>query len=161
MSSKDKAPPAGDKTITVNRKAYHDYHIVKTYEAGIQLTGTEIKSIRLGRVNLRDAYVLPENGEMLLVGAHIAHYPPAGRWNHDPTRKRRLLLTRREIRQLVEALRKGEGMTIVPLRLYINSRGLAKLEIALAKGKRRYDKREELARKEAERRMRQALLRRA
>jgi len=157
MSSKDKAPPAGDKTITVNRKAYHDYHIVKTYEAGIQLTGTEIKSIRLGRVNLRDAYVRPENGEMWLVGAHIAHYPPAGRWNHDPTRKRRLLLTRREIRQLVEALRKGEGMTIVPLRLYINSRGLAKLEIALAKGKRKYDKREAIKRKDIERELQREL----
>ena len=159
MSSK--APPPGEKTITVNRKAYHDYQILETYEAGIQLTGTEIKSIRLGRVNLRDAYVRPENGEMWLVGAHIARYPAAGPWNHDPTRRRRLLLTRRQIRRLVESLRKGEGMTIVPLRLYINPRGLAKLEIALAKGKRKYDKREDLARREAERRMRQALMRRA
>jgi SsrA-binding protein len=158
MSSK--APQRAEKTITVNRKAYHDYQVVRTYEAGIQLTGSEIKSVRLARVNLRDAYVRPEQGEMWLVGAHIAHYPPAGRWNHDPTRKRRLLLTRREIRQLMEALRKGEGMTIVPLRLYINARGLAKLEIALVRGKRKYDKRADLAQREAQRRIRQALLRR-
>jgi SsrA-binding protein len=158
MSSK--APQRAEKTITVNRKAYHDYQVVRTYEAGIQLTGSEIKSVRLARVNLRDAYVRPEQGEMWLVGAHISHYPPAGRWNHDPTRKRRLLLTRREIRQLMEALRKGEGMTIVPLRLYINARGLAKLEIALVRGKRKYDKRADLAQREAQRRIRQALLRR-
>ncbi len=148
-----------EKTITVNRKAYHDYHILKSYEAGIQLTGTEIKSLRDGRISIREAYVRPEEGEMWLVGAHIAHYPPAGRWNHDPTRKRRLLLHAKEIRELTEAVR-AQGMTIVPLRVYLKN-GLAKVEIALARGKRKYDKREALARREAERRMRQATMRRA
>jgi SsrA-binding protein len=126
-------------------------------EAGIELKGTEVKSIRDGRVNIRDAYVRPEGGEMWLVGAHIAHYPPAGRFQHDPYRKRRLLLHRRQIRELVQALR-GEGMTIVPLRIYFRG-GRAKVEIALAKGKRQYDKRAALARREAERRMREALRR--
>ncbi|GBD14301.1 SsrA-binding protein [bacterium HR25] len=148
-----------EKTITVNRKAYHDYHILKSYEAGIQLTGTEIKSLRDGRISIREAYVRPEEGEMWLVGAHIAHYPPAGRWNHEPTRKRRLLLHAKEIRELTEAVR-AQGMTIVPLRVYLKN-GLAKVEIALARGKRKYDKREALARREAERRMRQATMRRA
>ncbi|MDT7943037.1 MAG: SsrA-binding protein SmpB [Dehalococcoidia bacterium] len=150
-------PEKEEKTITFNRKALHDYHILKTMEAGIELKGTEVKSIRDGRVNIRDAYVRPEGGEMWLVGAHIAHYPPAGRFQHDPYRKRRLLLHRRQIRELVQALR-GEGMTIVPLRIYFRG-GRAKVEIALAKGKRQYDKRAALARREAERRMREALRR--
>jgi SsrA-binding protein len=150
-------PEKEEKTITFNRKALHDYHILKTMEAGIELKGTEVKSIRDGRVNIRDAYVRPEGGEMWLVGAHIAHYPPAGRFQHDPYRKRRLLLHRRQIRDLVQALR-GEGMTIVPLRIYFRG-GRAKVEIALAKGKRQYDKRAALARREAERRMREALRR--
>ncbi len=145
------------RTITFNRKALHDYHILKTLEAGIELLGTEVKSIREGRVNIRDAYIRPENGEMWLVGAHIAHYPPAGRFQHDPYRKRRLLLHRYEIRQLIQALR-GPGMTIVPLRLYFRG-GRAKLEIALVQGKRKYDKREAIARREAERQMRRALRR--
>jgi len=150
-------PEKEEKTITFNRKALHDYHILKTMEAGIELKGTEVKSIRDGRVNIRDAYVRPEGGEMWLVGAHIAHYPPAGRFQHDPYRKRRLLLHRRQIRELAQALR-GEGMTIVPLRIYFRG-GRAKVEIALAKGKRQYDKRAALARREAERRMREALRR--
>ncbi len=150
-------PEKEERTVTFNRKALHDYHILKTIEAGIELKGTEVKSIRDGRVNIRDAYVRPEGGEMWLVGAHIAHYPPAGRFQHDPYRKRRLLLHRRQIRELAQALR-GQGMTIVPLRLYFRG-GKAKVEIALAQGKRQYDKRAALARREAEGRMREALRR--
>ncbi len=146
-----------ERTVTFNRKALHDYHILRTLEAGIELRGTEVKSLREGRVNIRDAYVRPEGGEMWLVGAHIAHYPPAGRFQHDPYRKRRLLLHRKQIRELSQALR-GEGMTLVPLRIYFRD-GRAKVEIALAQGKRKYDKRADLARREAERRMRQALRR--
>ena len=147
-----------EKTITLNRKAQHDYHILHTLEAGLALLGTEIKSIREGRVSIREAYVRPQNGEMWLVGAHIAHYPPAGPMNHDPTRSRRLLLHRKEIRELEQVVA-AQGMTVVPLRLYLKD-GRAKLEIALARGKKRYDKREAIAKREAERRMQQALRRR-
>src|SRR3990170_8974798 len=97
------SPPGGsvgEKTITLNRKAQHDYHILRTLEAGLSLLGTEIKSIREGRVSIREAYVRPQDGEMWLVGAHVAHYPPAGLTNHDPTRNRRLLLHRKEVREL-------------------------------------------------------------
>ncbi len=149
----------GEKTVTVNRKAEHDYHILERLEAGLSLLGTEIKSVREGRVSIREAYVRPRNGEMWLVGAHIAHYPPAGPQNHDPTRNRRLLLHVKEIRELSRAV-EAEGMTIVPLRLYLRD-GRAKLEIAVARGKRKYDKRAALARREAERRMQQALRRRS
>ena len=148
-----------EKTITVNRKAQHDYHILQTLEAGLSLLGTEIKSIREGRVSIREAYVRPQNGEMWLVGAHVAQYPPAGPMNHDPTRNRRLLLHRREVRELARAV-DTQGVTVVPLRLYLKN-GRAKLEIALARGKKHYDKREAIAKREAERRMQRALRQRA
>lgn len=151
--------PAGEKTITINRKARYDYHVLETLEAGIVLTGTEIKSIRQGRVSIREAYVRPLAGELWLVGAHVAHYPPAGPMNHDPTRDRKLLVQRKELREMTKAV-ETEGVTIVPLRLYLK-RGLAKLEIALARGKKRYDKRAAIAKRDAERRMQQALRRRA
>jgi len=155
---REKPRPAGEKTISVNRKAQHDYHILQTLEAGIALSGSEIKSIREGRVSIREAYVRPLNDELWLIGAHIAHYPPAGLLNHDPTRDRRLLVHRKELRELARAV-EAEGVTIVPLRLYLK-RGLAKLEIALAKGKKSYDKRAAIAKKEAERQMERALRRR-
>lgn len=146
-----------EKTITVNRKAQHDYHILEKVEAGIVLTGTEIKAIRDGRVNLRDAYARPERGEMWLVGAHIGPYAPAGRFNHEPGRRRKLLLHRKQIvelgREVVE-----KGLTLVPLRLYLKS-GRAKVELALARGRRQYDRRQVIARREAEREMRRALRR--
>ena len=145
----------GEKTITLNRRAQHDYHILRTLEAGLSLLGTEIKSIREGRVSIREAYVRPQNAEMWLVGAHVAHYPPAGPMNHDPTRNRRLLLHRKEVRELARAV-EAEGVTLVPLRLYLKD-GRAKLEIALSRGKKRYDKREAIAKREAERRMQRAL----
>lgn len=148
---------AGEKTITVNRKALHDYHILERLEAGISLTGTEIKAIRDGRVNLRDAYARPEKGEMWLVGAHIARYPAAGPFNHDPTRRRKLLLHRKEIRNLMRQVDE-KGLTLVPLRLYLRA-GRAKVELALARGKRRYDRRQAIARREADREMQRALRR--
>ncbi len=149
----------GEKTVTVNRKAQHDYHIVRTLEAGLSLRGTEIKSIREGRVSIREAYVRPDDGEVWLVGAHIAHYAPAGSANHDPTRRRRLLLHKRQIAELKRAV-ESEGVTIVPLRLYLKG-GRAKLEIAVGRGKRRYDKRAAIAKRDADRQMQRALRRKA
>jgi SsrA-binding protein len=148
----------GEKTVASNRKAGFDYHILRTLEAGLSLTGTEIKSIRDGHVSIREAYVRPHEGEMWLVGAHIAQYPPA-RVNHDPTRSRRLLLHKRQIREL-EREATTAGATIIPTRLYLKN-GKAKLEIALARGKRKYDKRETIAKREAERSMQRAVRRRA
>ena len=149
----------GEKTVTLNRKVQHDYHILRTLEAGLSLVGTEIKSIREGRVSIREAYVRPDDGEMWLVGAHIAHYAPAGSTNHDPTRRRRLLLHKRQIAELRRAV-ESEGVTIVPLRLYLKA-GRAKLEVAVARGKRHYDKRAAIAKKDAERQMQRALRRKA
>ncbi len=149
----------GEKTVTVNRKAQHDYHIVRTLEAGLSLRGTEIKSIREGRVSIREAYVRPDDGEVWLVGAHIAHYAPAGSANHDPTRRRRLLLHKRQIAELKRAV-ESEGVMIVPLRLYLKG-GRAKLEIAVGRGKRRYDKRAAIAKRDADRQMQRALRRKA
>jgi SsrA-binding protein len=149
----------GEKTVTLNRKALHDYHVLRTLEAGLALTGTEIKSIRNGNVSIREAYVRPQDGEMWLVGAHIAHYPPAAGMNHEPTRSRKLLLHRKEIRELNRELQTA-GVTIVPLRLYLRD-GKAKLEIAVARGKKKYDKREAIAKRDAERAMQRAMRRRA
>jgi SsrA-binding protein len=149
----------GEKTITLNRKAGHDYYILRTLEAGISLLGTEIKSLRQGHVSIREAYVRPQGGEMWLLDAHIAHYPPAGSRQHDPTRSRRLLLHRREIQEL-EREAQAAGVTLVPLRLYLKD-GKAKLEIALARGKKSYDKREAIAKREIERQMQRAVRRRA
>ena len=150
---------AGEKTVASNRKAGFDYHILKTFEAGIALTGTEIKSIRDGHASIREAYVRPDGGEMWLVGAHIAKYAPASRENHEPTRSRKLLLHKREIRDL-EREATTSGATIIPTRLYLKN-GRAKLEIALARGKRKYDKREDIARRDAERSMQRAVRRAA
>ncbi|HOB41153.1 MAG: SsrA-binding protein SmpB [Limnochordia bacterium] len=145
------------KVVTENRKARHDYFIEETMEAGIVLQGTEVKSIRLGRVNLKDSYARVENGEVFLYGMHISPYEQGNRFNHDPLRPRKLLLHKREIRRLLGKTRE-EGYTLVPTRLYFN-RGKCKVELALAKGKRKYDKRESYAKRDAERRARQALRR--
>ena len=147
-----------EKTVSTNKKAGFDYHLLKRLEAGISLMGTEIKSIREGSVSIREAYVRPINGELWLVGAHIAKYAPAAERSHEPTRDRKLLLHKRQIRDL-EREATMAGATIVPLRLYLKN-GLAKLEIALARGKRKYDKRQVIAKREAERRMQQAMRRR-
>jgi SsrA-binding protein len=146
-----------EKVIAVNRKALHDYHILETVEAGLVLTGTEIKSIRAGRVSLQEAFARPDGDELWLLGAHIAQYPAAGRFNHEPTRKRKLLLHRSEMRELIAALEE-KGLTLVPLRLYLKN-GRAKLELALARGRRSHDKREAIAKREAERQMQRAMRR--
>lgn len=137
------------KVVATNRKAYHDYFLHDTYEAGIALTGTEIKSVRAGRVNLRDSYVQIRNGEAWLMNVHIAPYAQGSRENPDPRRDRKLLLHSREIARLQSAVQE-KGFTIVPLRLYLKN-NRAKVEIALARGKKLYDKREAMAKREAER----------
>ena len=147
------------KTIAVNRKAYHDYNIEESVEAGLVLTGTEIKSVRAGRVNLRDAYARPENGELWLIGAHIAHYPGGNRYNHEPRRPRKLLLHRREIEEFGGAVMR-KGLTLVPLKLYLKS-GIAKLELGVARGKRMYDKRDAIAQRDAQRQVERAFSQRA
>ena len=146
------------KIVAVNRKALHDYDVLEKVEAGLVLTGTEIKSIRAGRVNVRDAYARPEGGEMWLVNAHIAPYSQGGIYNHDPTRPRKLLLHRDQLLDLTASVDQ-KGLTIVPLRLYIRNH-VAKVELGLARGRRQYDKRKVIARREAEREMQQALHRR-
>lgn len=143
------------RAITVNRKAYHDYHIQETLEVGIVLKGSEIKSIRANRVDLRDAYAKPENGELWLYNSHIASYDAASYNTHEPTRPRKLLLHRKEINNLAGKVTQ-RGLTLVPLRLYIK-RGVAKIELGMAKGKKIYDKREAIARREVEREMDRAL----
>ena len=137
------------KTVTTNKKAYHNFHIGDSMEAGIALMGSEIKSIRDGRVNLSDSYVRPEDGELWLVNAHIARYECSSYMCHEPTRRRRLLLHRRQIEELASKVNE-RGLTVVPTRLYLKG-GLAKVEIALAKGKKLYDKRDAISRRENER----------
>lgn len=137
------------KTITVNRKAYHDYNILDTIEAGIVLKGTEIKSVRDGRVNIRDAYAKAEGSELWLYNAHIAKYQASSFFDHDPERKRKLLLHKSQIRELSQETIK-KGLTIVPLKIYLkNSR--AKVALGLGKGKRMYDKRETIAKRDVDR----------
>jgi len=144
-----------EKTVAVNRKAFHDYEVLQRVEAGLVLTGSEIKSIRDGRASVREAYARPEGGELWLVGAHIAPYPAAHRANHEPGRRRKLLLHKRQMRELGRAVEE-RGLTLVPLRLYLK-RGLAKVELGLVRGRRQYDKRQAIARREAERQMERAL----
>jgi len=147
------------KTVATNRKAYHDYYIQDSQEAGIALTGSEIKSIRAGRVNLRDAYIRPEGGELWLLNVHIARYEASSYLSHEPTRPRKLLLHRKQIDNLTSKVVE-KGLTLVPLRLYIKG-SLAKVEVALAKGKKLYDKRESIARRDAERDIGRAMRRRS
>jgi SsrA-binding protein len=138
-----------DKTVAVNRRARHEYAVEETLEAGIALTGTEIKSIRAGRVNLAEAYARIERGEAWLIGAHIAPYEQGNRNNHEPTRTRKLLLHRDQIAELVGRTQ-ARGFTLVPLKLYIRN-GMAKLEIGVARGKKAYDKRRTIAERDARR----------
>jgi len=139
----------GVKVVANNRKAKHEYFLLDTFEAGLVLKGSEIKSIRAGQLSLAQAYVSIENGEAWLVNAHIAPYNQANRFNHDPLRPRKLLLHRKQIKKLFENVRQ-KGTTIVPLRVYLKD-GKAKVEIALAKGKKHYDKRAEIAKRDAQR----------
>ncbi|MFC1901388.1 SsrA-binding protein SmpB [Chloroflexota bacterium] len=137
------------KTIATNRKAYHNYHIGEGVEAGIVLTGSEIKSVRMGRVSLGDAYVRPDKGELWLQNAHIARYEASSYMSHEPTRPRKLLLHRKEIKGLAGNVAE-KGLTLVATKLYIKGH-VAKVEIALAKGKKLYDKRESIKRREVDR----------
>ena len=141
-----------EKTITVNRRARHEFAIDDTVEAGLVLSGTEIKSIRANKVNLTDAYARIERGEAWLVGAHIAPWEGGNRLNHEPKRDRKLLLHRAEIDQLLGKTR-SKGLTLVPLRLYIDGRGKAKLELGLGKGKQLHDRRRDIAARDARREM--------
>ncbi len=143
------------KVISENRRARHDYFIEDTMEVGIVLQGTEVKSLRLGKVNLRDSFARVENGEIFLYGMHISPYEQGNRYNHDPIRPRKLLLHKREIRRLIGKT-KEDGYTLVPTRLYF-ARGKCKVELALAKGKKLYDKRDAAAKRDATRRAQQAL----
>lgn len=146
MNAKD----GGKSPIVRNRKALHDYHILDRWEAGIALSGSEVKSLREGKANLRDAYGKIEDGEVYLVSAHISPYDPAARDNHDPRRPRKLLLHRREIRKLIGKVME-KGLTLVPLSIYFNDRGKVKVELALAAGKKQYDKRAALKEKDIRR----------
>jgi SsrA-binding protein len=150
-----KKPTPGIKVVASNRKAYHDYTIEDTVEAGIVLIGSEIKSIRAGRVNLRDSYATVEKGEVWLLNAHIATYDPASHFGHEPRRARKLLLHKRQIIRMTSQVRE-KGYTLIPLRMYLRN-NRAKVELALAHGKRQYDKRAAIAKREDERRMRRAL----
>jgi SsrA-binding protein len=143
------------RVVARNRKAYHDYTIEDTLEAGIALIGSEIKSIRAGQVNLRDGYAAVEDGEVWMYNVHIAPYDPASRYGHEPRRKRKLLLHKREIARLERRVQE-KGYTLVPVRLYLRG-NLAKVELALARGKRQYDKRAALAEREALRRTERAI----
>jgi SsrA-binding protein len=145
-----------EKILASNRKATHDYFIEDRFEAGVALLGSEIKSIRAGRVQLREAYVRVDGSEVWLINAHVNVYDPAARQNHDPLRPRKLLLHRTEIRKLIEKV-KLKGYTIVPLDIHLSSKGRAKVTIALAKGKRQYDKRQTIAQRDSERDMARAL----
>ncbi|MDQ3937307.1 MAG: SsrA-binding protein SmpB [Chloroflexota bacterium] len=144
------------ETVAVNRKARHDYIITDTLEAGLALTGTEIKSIRAGNVNLSDAYARVDKGEAWLIGAHIAPYAAGNRWNHEPRRDRKLLLRRSEIDELAGRTA-AKGLTIVPLRMYITARGRAKLELGLARGKQLHDRRRTIAERDSRRELEREL----
>lgn len=143
------------KLVANNKKARHDYFIEETYEAGIELTGTEIKSVRQGKVSIKESYARIRDGEVFILGMNISPYEQGNRFNVDPLRPRKLLLHKREIRKLI-GYQTLDGLTLVPLRMYINDRGRAKVELAVAKGKKNYDKRHDIAKRDAERRMQQA-----
>jgi SsrA-binding protein len=146
---------AAQKNIAENRKAFHDYHVLETFEAGVALLGTEVKSIREGRVNLRDSYARIENGEVFVQNVHISPYSHRGYADHEPLRRRKLLLHAHEIRKLIGKTVE-KGMTLVPLRMYFKN-GRVKLAIGLAKGKKTHDKRETLKRRDADRETRAAV----
>ncbi|MFD0915761.1 SsrA-binding protein SmpB [Pseudahrensia aquimaris] len=136
-----KKKPDSGKTLSENRKARYNFAIEDTFEAGIMLLGTEVKSLRTGKANIAESYASYEDGELWLINSHIPEYAMGNRNNHEPRRRRKLLMSRREIDRLSQAVAR-DGMTLVPLKLYFNERGMAKLQLALAKGKKNHDKRE-------------------
>ncbi len=155
MANKKSASREGEQTICVNRQARHNYFIDETYEAGLVLLGSEVKSLRDGKANLKDSYARVQKGEAFLINAHVSPYPGANRFNHEPTRPRKLLLHAREIERLTGKT-KEKGFTLVPLKMYFKN-GRAKVELGLARGKKLYDKRETLRRKDAEREVERTL----
>ncbi len=146
------------KLVANNKKARHDYFIDEVYETGIVLTGTEIKSVRQGRVNIKEAYAKIEDGEVIVYGMHISPYEQGNRFNVDPLRPKKLLLHKKEISKLI-GLISQQGLTLIPLTMYINEKGLAKMELAVARGKKLYDKRDDLKKRDDERHMAQAMKR--
>lgn len=138
------------KLVSQNKKAYHDYFVEETYEAGIVLTGTEIKSVRLGKVSIKESYAKIDNAELILLGMNISPYEKGNRFNVDPLRPRKLLLHKQEIRKLI-GYTKEKGLTIIPLKMYINEKGKAKIEIGICRGKKNYDKRESIKEKDIKR----------
>lgn len=147
------------KLVANNKKARHDYFLEEIIEAGIALTGTEIKSVRAGKVSIKESYAKVDGGELILYGMHISPYKEGNRFNVDPIRPRKLLVHKREIRKMIGATTQ-QGMTIVPVQMYINEDGRAKVEIALARGKKNYDKRESIAQRDAKRAMERAVRKR-
>jgi SsrA-binding protein len=148
--------PKTEKPIAENRKARHDYFVDEVVEAGLVLTGTEVKSLRAGRVNLRDSFARFDKGELFLFNCHIAPYEHGNRYNHEPYRTRKLLVHRKELRELAARVQQN-GMTLIPLRMYFDHHGHAKLLVGVARGKKNYDKRRTVAAKEASRRIERAL----
>jgi SsrA-binding protein len=152
-------PKPADKPPTTsvarNKRARHDYHILETWEAGVALTGTEVKSLRQGKANLTDAYATVRDGEVFLLNLHISPYEQGNQFNHEPTRTRKLLLHKKEIRRMIGGVER-QGLTLVPLDLFFNPRGKAKVTLALAKGKKQHDKRADERRREDEREMARA-----
>lgn len=153
MAKPDDAEPV--ESIARNRRARHDYEILDSWEAGVVLTGTEVKALREGRANLTDAFGIVQEGEVLLLNLHIGHYGQGNVFNHEPTRTRKLLLHRREIRRLIGAVER-QGLTLVPLELYFR-RGRVKVRLALVRGKQQHDKREDIKRRDADREIARAL----
>lgn len=146
--SPDKEEPI---VVARNKRARHDYHVIETWEAGLVLTGTEVKSLRQGKANITDAYAVVRNGEIFLINLHIPPYAQGNQFNHEPTRTRKLLLHRKEIRRMIGSVER-QGLTLVPLELYF-SKGIAKVELALGKGKKLHDKRDTERKRDAEREM--------
>jgi len=146
------------KLVANNKKAYHDYFIEETYEAGIVLTGTEIKSVRQGKVSIKESYARIKDGEMMLYGMNISPYEQGNRFNTDSLRDRKLLLTKKELRK-IEGAARNNGFTIIPTRLFINDKGLAKVVVAIAKGKKEYDKRDSIKERDDRREMDRAFKR--
>ena len=144
------------KTVAQNKKAYHDYFVLETYEAGIELFGTEVKSVRAGKVNLKESWCNVVNGEMLANGVHISPYDHGNRFNRDPLRPKRLLMHKKEIMRLMGEV-KQQGCALIPLSIYFNSQGRAKMQVGLCKGKKLYDKREADAQKSAQRDIERAM----
>lgn len=144
--------------VATNRKARHDYDILETIEAGMALQGSEIKSVRSGQINIKEGYVLIENTQAWLVNVHISPYDPASRMNHDPLRKKRLLLHKKEIRKLQES-QQLKGLSVVPLKVYLKG-GFAKIELGVGRGLKQYDKRQKIAKRDAEREIQKILKRR-